>query len=293
MDLTIVITTYNRANVLARLLHHLTHQTDLDFEVVVAIDGSTDNTEDVLSELKVPFSLRWLNTHCRDYGLAVARNQGILSARGRAVVLLDDDSFPDPEFVAAHKRSATPGVITGGPRHPADSADKRLAWKMRELARLPALTPMTIPHLRREWPNAYLIENNICLLREDFIGMGLFSERLKLYGFIGQEFFGRAAFLGIRYQYNPDAKVNHHGELMGDNGLDQRRKLRQTQLAGLIRPSLMTAKQYRAQIAWASAQTSGADVLMPSFRLRAAMAIPWRALSMLASAFRRTLQRAL
>ncbi|QJW84098.1 glycosyltransferase [Ramlibacter terrae] len=122
---------------------------------MVAIDGSTDATETMLEGLRVPFALKWVNTHCTGYGLALARNLGILAADGRAVVILDDDSFPVPGFVAAHKRSVAAGVVTGGPRNPADAGNERMAWKMRELGRLPALHPMTIPQLRKEWPNAY------------------------------------------------------------------------------------------------------------------------------------------
>src|SRR5690606_25062719 len=152
-------------------------------------------------------------------------------------------------FVAAHKQSATRGVITGGPRKPADAGNHRMAWKMRELSRLPRLAPMSVGQLRRDWPNAFLIENNICMFRDDFIAMGMFSERLKMYGYIGQEFFGRSEFLGIKYQFNPDASVLHHGEFAGDNGLDLSRKLRQTRMAGLVRPSLMRPRHYRAQVA--------------------------------------------
>lgn len=276
MSLSIVITTYNRAKVLAELLHSLVNQTDPDFQVVVAIDGSTDGTEAMLASLELPFELKWLNTNCRGYGLAVARNIGILAANRRAVAILDDDSFPQPDYVAAHKQSVATGVITGGPREPADTGNERMLWKMRELAKLPALTPLPIPELRREWPNAYLIENNICMLREDFIAMGMFSERLKMYGFIGQEFFARAEYLGLRYQYSPAAAVSHRGEIAGDNGFSVNRKLRQARLADLVRPSLLKPAQFDAQIAWARARDSGSTGALPSFWLGAAAAFPWR-----------------
>lgn len=279
MDLSIVITTYNRSDVVKRLLQGLEGQDDRDFQVVVAIDGSTDDTEAMLATQRPGFDLKWINTHCAEYGLAVARNQGILAADGQAVVVLDDDSFPIPGFVAAHKASVKAGVITGGPRNPSDPADERMAWKMRELGLLPPLTPMAIDRLRRDWPNAYLIENNICLLRQDWIAMGLFSERLKIYGFIGQEFFGRAQFLGMTYQYNPDAAVVHHGEIEGDNGFARSRKTRQTRMADLIRPTLMTPRHYRAQVAWAAAVADGlAEPALPPYKARAAAAIPFRLL---------------
>jgi glycosyltransferase involved in cell wall biosynthesis len=276
VSLSIVITTYNRSLVLTDLLHSLKEQTDPDFQVVVAIDGSTDDTEAKLATIELPFELKWVNTHCRGYGLAVARNLGILASDRPAVAILDDDSFPDPEYVAAHKSSVTPGVITGGPRNPADASNERMEWKMHELAKLPALTPMSIPELRRDWPNAYLIENNICMLREDFIAMGMFSERLKMYGYIGQEFFLRCAYLDLKYQYNPAAAISHHGEIAGDNGLHAIRKRRETSIASLILPTLATARHFRAQVSWAQSRAQGESAPLPGFKWNAALAMPWR-----------------
>lgn len=280
MSLTIVITTYNRAEVLRELLQSLEVQSDQDFQVIVAIDGSTDGTHEILAGLRPSFDLKWVDTECSEYGLAVARNMGILAADGQAVVVLDDDSFPDPDFVAAHKQSVRAGVITGGPRFPADPRnDPRLAWKMEEFLKLPPQVPFTIPELRRDWPKAMLLENNICLLREDWIAMGLFSERLKIYGFIGQEFFARADFFGLSFQLNPAASIRHRGELAGDNGLDTARKIRQTSRAQLLRPTLMTPRHFRAQIAWARALAEGRAVpQLPTWRWQAYLALPWRSM---------------
>jgi glycosyltransferase involved in cell wall biosynthesis len=291
--LSIVITTFNRAEILASLLGGLANQRDKDFQVVVAIDGSNDGTEDMLASLDLPYEMKWVNTHCDGYGLAVARNLGILASDRDAVAILDDDSFPEPGYVAAHKRSVARGVITGGPRIPADAGNERMAWKMRELAKVPALTPLPLPRMRQEWPNAYLIENNICMFREDFIATGLFSERLKMYGFIGQEFFGRAEYLGMRYQYNPEAGVSHHGEMAGGNGLHASRKVRETRLADLLRPSLMTPDHYLAQVRWAQARANGGVARLPPFLLAAAAAIPWRLARMAAAGAKQVVKRKL
>lgn len=286
MDLSVVITTYNRAEGLQDLLDAFAAQDARDFQVVVAIDGSTDGTKTMLARQSQPYDLKWVNTHCSGYGLAVARNLGILAADGRAVVVLDDDSFPDPGFIEAHRASVRTGVITGGPRAPSDSAaSPRMAWKMAELAKLPPCTPKAIARMRREHPTAWLIENNICLLREDWIAMGLFSERLKMYGYIGQEFFARADYLGMEYQYNPDARVTHHSEMEGNNAFSRDRKLRQTRIATLLRPSLERPHHYRAQIAWASAMAHGETApALPPYKLHAALAMPYRLLRSVLSA---------
>lgn len=291
MDLSIVITTYNRSAVLRRLLEAFDAEPDAGFQVVVAIDGSTDDTEAMLATLTPRYDLKWVNTHCKEYGLAVARNLGILAADGRVVAVLDDDSFPAPGFIAAHRDAARPGVITGGPRRPSDpKADPRLAWKMDQLDTLPPLTPMTVKALRRERPDVYLVENNISLLREDWIAMGLFSEQLKIYGFIGQEFFGRAEHLGLSYQYAPAAAVVHHGEVEGDNGLQRSRKTAQTKRAALLRPSLMTPRFYAAQVAWAKAKAEGGDLVLPGWRLNATIAYPFRVARSMAADAKRALR---
>ena len=258
-----------------RLLAALEAQSDRDFEVVVAIDGGTDDTERHLEGARCTFPLRWLNTECRGYGLALARNLGILDARGRAVVIVDDDSVPDPEFVEAHLGSVASGVITGGPRRPSRAGHARMQWKLERLLELPPATPFTLEVLHDEWPDVYLIENNICLLRDDWIRIGLFSERLRLYGYIGQEFFARAKHLGFRYQVDPRAGIVHHSELEGDNGVTRRRKDLQTLLARLLRPALMTPRHFAAQVARAEALAVGRPLpSMPAFLPAAAARLP-------------------
>jgi glycosyltransferase involved in cell wall biosynthesis len=278
--LSIVITTYNRASTLKRLLLELENQTDMDFQVVVAIDGATDNTESVVAGLGTSYPLKWINTHSKAYGLAVARNQGILASDGDAIAMLDDDSSPVEHFVAAHKESVSSRTITGGPRYPANLEDTRMIWKMEQLARLSYCCPLTIPEMRKQWPDAYLIENNICLYRQDWIDLGLFSERLKLYGFIGQEFFGRAEYLGFKYQYNHHAAVNHHGELEGDNGFYRSKKNRQIMISEVLRPELMTPRHYTAQINWAKALSEGIETpqMLPPFLLQSILKYPVRRL---------------
>jgi glycosyltransferase involved in cell wall biosynthesis len=294
MLLSIVVTTFNRSSVLRALLLQLENQTDKAFQVIVAIDGSTDNTEYMLQSLNTSYDLKWINTLCKGYGLAVARNQGILAAVGRAVIILDDDSIPEPGFVAAHKQSVTARTITGGPRNPKNH-DKRMLWKMRELARLPVCAPMSIKRIHKDWPNAYLIENNICLYKNDWIDIGLFSERLKMYGFIGQEFFARAEYLGYKYQYNHDAAIMHHGQLEGDNGLTRTTKTRQIKISSALRPSLMKAKHYRAQGNWAKSFVNGHpdNSILPHYKLSAYLLFPLRYLYQLAANAKRKIRRKL
>ncbi len=212
--LSVVITTFNRADCLDKNLDEFYNQTDMDFEVVVAMDGCTDNTLEVLEEHKkmAPFQLKWVDTGETDkYCLGRARNMGILETRGESVVILDDDSFPCPEFIEEHKRTVKEKTLTGGYREAENLKEK-----------MKALENFTIGDFQ---PNT--VENNTCMYRRDWIGCGLFTERIEGYGGIGQEFIFRLIYQGYKYQFNHRAKIYHHAEYEGANKLTRANKIEQ------------------------------------------------------------------
>lgn len=261
MTFTLVITSYNRKQVLENLLYRLQEQTDQDFEVIVAMDGCTDGTLAMLQAHRSPYSLRWIDTGCKGYGLALARNAGILAADEGVVAIIDDDSVPVPGFITAHRTNVASRCITGGPRDPLDpKRDQRLAEKMTALRALPSVTPMTIGYIRETYPKAWLVENNVSMVRKDWIDLGLFTERLHMYGVIGQEFFARAEYADWQYQFSPEAGVVHRTEVEGDNGLSRARKMRDVRRAALLRPGLMGKRQFDAQRAWAHARDTNSPL---------------------------------
>jgi glycosyltransferase involved in cell wall biosynthesis len=217
MSLSVVITTYNRSEVLKQNLDCFMKQTDMDFEVVVAIDGGTDDTPEMLTGYEAPFPIKSIDTLERDtYCLAKARNMGIVETTRPIVVILDDDSFPAPGFVAAHKASVTQGVLTGGYRNSHDPKDSLHAKMKKTLLKYGIRKPHPITER--------IVENNACMYRHDWVGCGMFSERFRGYGGCGQEFVARLAYLGYKYQFNPEAMMYHHREFEGDNGLTREMK---------------------------------------------------------------------
>ena len=217
MSLSIIITTYNRSEVLRQNLDKFQLQTDMDFEIVAAIDGSTDDTKEMLTNYKASFPIKWIDTLERDkYCLAKARNMGIVEATRPLVVILDDDSFPVPGFVAAHKAAAAQRVLTGGYRNSHDPKDSLHPKMKRTLLKYGIRKPHPITER--------IVENNACMYRKDWLGCGMFSERFEGYGGCGQEFIARLAYQGFRYQFNPEAMIYHHREFEGDNGLTREMK---------------------------------------------------------------------
>lgn len=102
LDVSAILTTRNRANLLPAVLAGLQAQTlPADrFEVVVIDDGSTDDTPAILAAWRDRLPLRVERVAWS--GLSAAKNLGILLSRGHIVVSLDDDDVAQPELLIAH-----------------------------------------------------------------------------------------------------------------------------------------------------------------------------------------------
>ncbi len=116
--ISIIVTTYNRADALAAVLRSLSRQTDHDFEVVVADDGSGPATTELLERWKARVGHRLTHVWHEDRGFRAAeiRNRAILAARGGYCVFLDGDCLARRDFIACHRRLATPGWFVTGNR---------------------------------------------------------------------------------------------------------------------------------------------------------------------------------
>jgi glycosyltransferase involved in cell wall biosynthesis len=97
---SVVIPTYNRLDMLVRVLDALGSQVDAPpFEVIVVNDGSTDDTDRVMSRRKgITFRTQ------PNGGPGRARNHGVSLARGKIVLFIGDDTVPEPTFLGEHAR---------------------------------------------------------------------------------------------------------------------------------------------------------------------------------------------
>lgn len=92
---SVVITTYNRAELLKRAIASVLNQTFQDFEIIVVDDASVDNTSNIvraLNENRLSYVRHGINKL-----EAGARNTGLQSAQGKYIAFLDDDDewLPD------------------------------------------------------------------------------------------------------------------------------------------------------------------------------------------------------
>lgn len=100
MYFSVVIPTFNRLDMLLRVLDALRGQVDAPpFETIVINDGSTDETERTVGG-RTDVVLRTQ----KNSGPGQARNQGVSLAKGKFIIFIGDDTVPEPRFLAEHAR---------------------------------------------------------------------------------------------------------------------------------------------------------------------------------------------
>ena len=116
--ISVIVATYNREDALDAVLRSLAGQSDRDFEVVVADDGSSAATAAVIATWRAKLGRRLEHVWQEDRGfrLAEIRNRAIMAARGAYCIFLDGDCLVRPNFIAVHRRLAEPGWFVTGNR---------------------------------------------------------------------------------------------------------------------------------------------------------------------------------
>jgi glycosyltransferase involved in cell wall biosynthesis len=89
---SVIIPAYQRAYTLVPVLEKVFAQTFTDYEVIIADDGSKDNTQEVLA----PYRDRIIYEYAENRGASSARNRGARLARGKYLAFLDSDDFWEP-----------------------------------------------------------------------------------------------------------------------------------------------------------------------------------------------------
>ena len=119
MQFSVIIPTHNRAATLRRVLaaYEAQEPRELDFEVVVVDDGSTDGTAELLASWRPDrYRLRFAVEPNR--GPAAARNRALKLAAGALVLFTGDDVEPAPDLLhqhlAGHRERADPAAAILG-----------------------------------------------------------------------------------------------------------------------------------------------------------------------------------
>jgi len=214
MDIAVVVTTYNNPSSLERVLEALRHQTRLPDEVVVADDGSGEETRSVVAAFcaAAPFRVEHAWQENEGFRAAGVRNLGIRQTRAHYIVCLDGDCLPARCFVEDHQRLAEPGCFFNGKRvyldrHVSKSFDYRDANTARTLFRLLLQGHITrAKHLARL---SYLPavrsrrlggikSSNLAFFRQDIVAVNGFNEDFVGWGREDSELGARFIAYGLK-----------------------------------------------------------------------------------------------
>ena len=101
---SIIVSTYNQPDMLKLVLTVFNEQRNKNFEVVVADDGSTDDTFRMLLEIKGSLNYELKHVWQEDIGFRAAaiRNKAVAASKGEYLIFLDGDCVPLPSFLEQH-----------------------------------------------------------------------------------------------------------------------------------------------------------------------------------------------
>lgn len=221
---SVVISTFNRSTALEPTLSALARQ-DVPpqlYEVIVVDDGSVDDTQAVLSAIRVPYPLLKIRLDTNQ-GVSAGRNRGMSAARGRFLILLSDDLVVSENFVSEHARTLERfpnSWVVGGFKQleelGATPFGRYLDLLERQFEKARLAAPVA-PHIWELWgPTA----RNLSLPRVDLQRVGLFDEQFRV-TCEDQDLGQRAAAAGIRFLYNEEISCIHN-----DHAADLRRYCR-------------------------------------------------------------------
>lgn len=118
MRISVIVTTYNWPHALEHVILSLLSQTIRNFEIIIADDGSAEDTADLIRKFQRTSNIPIIHAWQEDEGFRVAsaRNKAVLLAEGDYLIFLDGDCCTSPDFLHNHQKIAEPGFFVAGKR---------------------------------------------------------------------------------------------------------------------------------------------------------------------------------
>jgi glycosyltransferase involved in cell wall biosynthesis len=203
--ISVIVTSYNRPDALRLVLLALEQQSQLPSEVIVADDGSTEATRQLITQLKTQLSYPLKHIWQIDEGFQAAkiRNKAALLASNPYLIFLDGDCVPFPDFIAQHGQLAESNCFVSGhrillnktltqkileefqPIYKNSSLQWLLHYLHRDSNRLFPLLRIDLNKLRKLHPKRWQGAKscNLALWKKDFLTVNGFDESFIGWGY--------------------------------------------------------------------------------------------------------------
>lgn len=116
MKASVIISTYNAEAWLEKVLFGFGVQTEKDFEIIIADDGSGPKTKELIDQMRIKISNPIIHVWHADNGFQKTRilNKAIISANSDYLIFTDGDCIPRNDFVAVHINNREKGYFLSG-----------------------------------------------------------------------------------------------------------------------------------------------------------------------------------
>lgn len=196
MQVSLIITTYNRPDALHLVLQSILHQSRLPDEVIIADDGSGEETRKTIELFRKQCPVQVLHAWQEDLGFRAAqvRNLAASISHGEYLIFIDGDLILHPKFVLSHVMSAKQGQFVQGRRAMLSSAMTQRVLNSGQTAISPFAPGISlrknafhIPFLARlfsyhssDWYRA--LSANLSLWKQDLLAVNGFNEDFEGWG---------------------------------------------------------------------------------------------------------------
>ena len=204
---SLIIATYNQPEVLRIVLASAFEQTRFPDEIVIADDGSREDTAEMIREMakSAPVPVRHVWQPDVGFRLARSRNNAIAAASGEYLIFLDGDCFINEYFVADHLSRAEAGGYVVGTRvniiperkeYILRTGDRRISlWSWGTRKRLHAVRSRFLSWFRRR---GGIAGANFSTWKTDVERINGFNEIYEGHGYEDVDFFERLERSGIK-----------------------------------------------------------------------------------------------
>jgi glycosyltransferase involved in cell wall biosynthesis len=116
MHISVILSTYNQPVWLEKTIWAFSAQSHRDFELVIADDGSHDETRKTIDRLRAETGLTIRHVWHEDRGFrkCTILNRAVVEAQADYLVFSDGDCVPRHDFLSQHARFAEPGYLLSG-----------------------------------------------------------------------------------------------------------------------------------------------------------------------------------
>ncbi|GGF17086.1 hypothetical protein GCM10011518_28110 [Flavobacterium limi] len=116
MKASVIMSTYNAEEWLEKVIWGLSIQTETNFEIIIADDGSRPKTKELLDNLRTQISMPLIHVWQEDNGFQKSQilNKAIMASSSDYLIFTDGDCIPRKDFVATHLNYREKGYFLSG-----------------------------------------------------------------------------------------------------------------------------------------------------------------------------------